>query len=157
MSENENREIVNCVRTLLKTRGHTLSKKEVATLIEGQDVSNPVALTDTIVAELSNRTVVTTAAKRRGKIPTVRLAIDSFVSALPSDVPGRDTALKVLARYVVKPKQKDEDLSVWQERIDAQLSAWQSAEVEAETAAGEVVTETTTEPEVVTATTEYNF
>jgi hypothetical protein len=159
MSESNVREVVNCVRTLLKTRGHTLTKKEISALIDGHDISNPVALTDSIVATLGSRVVDEQAtAKRRGKIPTVRREVESFVRSLPNDLPGHDVALKILARYVVKPKQKDEDLSIWQDRVNSQISYWQNTEVEAETATGDIASETAaaTVPEVA-VTTEYNL
>lgn len=156
MSENETREIVNCVRTLLKTRGYIITKKEISALIEGRDFTDPVVLADAVVTALSNPTA-TMAAARRGKIPTVRREVESFVRSLPSDLPGSDVALKILARYIVKPKQKDEDLSVWKERISAQINAWSSPEVEAEVATGDVTTDSVTEIETAAVSTEYNF
>lgn len=46
------REVATCVRTLLKTHGHDLTRKDIMALIQDRDLEDPVALTQTLAQEL---------------------------------------------------------------------------------------------------------
>ena len=70
-NEKQVRETARCVRTLLKTRGQSISLKELITLIENSDLSDPVALTQQVSQDLANRPATTTT-RRAVAIPKIR-------------------------------------------------------------------------------------
>lgn len=54
-AEKQQREVARCVRTLLKTRGQTITLKELVPMLEGKDLTDPVALTQEVSQELASR------------------------------------------------------------------------------------------------------
>jgi len=62
----------------------------------------------------------------KGKPPTVRLEVESFIkSSLAHNpkAPGMDTTLRILAKHFTT-KQKDEEHAAWLLRVNAQVANW---------------------------------
>lgn len=81
-NEKQIRETARCVRTLLKTRGQSITLKELLPLVESADLTDPVALTQQISQDLSNRpaTVATTDRTATPKVRKTDVVKDWFVT-----------------------------------------------------------------------------